>query len=413
MKNTLLATTALVAMTGAAAAEVTISATGRIGIMSTEGAAATTRATTYGAATSNDKTFVDAVKAVATNLSKGTGSVLAASALDTTAVTSAQLTDLDALITIVTDQTTEGTTTVLRANAVKDLKSLNQLRADLVGTAQTVTAAKAADTTAGVNRFRIAFAASGETDSGISYGISGRAEQSDTTTAGSQYVSGAFGKISMGDLGGADKDAAGHIAGGVGVSGMGTYNEILYQARNHNLGYEFSTNGLTLGYSQNTAVQTGSNSALGIKWSGDMGGTGLTIGLGQSKMDKSTQSTMSVAVSMSGLTIKAISSTNDNGPAVKETGSKANSTASGTLHQTFTTDAATNADTDHTGVSISYAMDGMSVTAYTKTVSTTGAADMDYTGLGLTYDMGGATLKAGMVDNNKISVMDIGISFSF
>ena len=408
MKHTLLATTALVAMTGAAAAEVTISATGRIGIMSTEGAAATTRATTFGAATTNDKTFVDAVKAVATNLSKGSGAVLAASALDTTAVTSAQLTDLDALITIVTDQTTEGTTTALRANAVKDLKSLNQLRADLVGTAQTVTATKAADTTAGVNRFRIAFAASGETDSGISYGISGRAEQSDTTTAGSQYVSGAFGKISMGDLGGADKDAAGHIAGGVGLSGMGTNNEIAYQATNHNLGYEFSTNGLTFGYSQNTAVQTGSNSAVGIKWSGDMGGTGLTVGLGQSKMGTSTQSTMSVAVSMSGLTIKAISSTNDNGPATS-TAETAGSV--GVAYIAAASDAKN--DTDHTGVSISYAMDAMSVTAYTRTESTSGVADKDYSGVGFTYDLGGATLKAGFVDANDISVMDFGVNFSF
>ena len=36
MKNTLLATTALVAMTGAAAAEITVSGTGRIGVRSTK-----------------------------------------------------------------------------------------------------------------------------------------------------------------------------------------------------------------------------------------------------------------------------------------------------------------------------------------------------------------------------------------
>ena len=40
MKHTLLATTALVAMTGAAAAEITISGTARIGMVTTEGAAA-------------------------------------------------------------------------------------------------------------------------------------------------------------------------------------------------------------------------------------------------------------------------------------------------------------------------------------------------------------------------------------
>ena len=46
MKHTLLATTALVAMTGAAAAEITISGTARIGMVTTEGAAATTGAAT-------------------------------------------------------------------------------------------------------------------------------------------------------------------------------------------------------------------------------------------------------------------------------------------------------------------------------------------------------------------------------
>ena len=49
MKHTLLATTALVAMTGAAAAEITISGTARIGMVTTEGAAATTGAATPGA----------------------------------------------------------------------------------------------------------------------------------------------------------------------------------------------------------------------------------------------------------------------------------------------------------------------------------------------------------------------------
>jgi len=51
MKHTLLASTALVALTGAAAAEITISGTARIGFVTTEGAAAVGSAgagTTYG-----------------------------------------------------------------------------------------------------------------------------------------------------------------------------------------------------------------------------------------------------------------------------------------------------------------------------------------------------------------------------
>ena len=66
-----------------------------------------------------------------------------------------------------------------------------------------------------------------------------------------------------------------------------------------------------------------------------------------------------------------------------------------------------------TGLSISYAMDAMSVTAFTRTESSTGSVDKDYSGVGFTYDLGGATLKAGFVDANDISIMDFGVNFSF
>ena len=412
MKHTLLTTTALVAMTGAASAELTISGTGRIGVMTTEGAAAVTAVTANAGADAADQTLVAAIKKIGTNLNNvpSTSAVLATGSLNTTAVTADELADLDNLIRIVTRESTTGATAALRAKSVTDLASLNAIRARIVAPIKAGSAA-GSDVTSGINRFRISFAGSGETDSGISYGISGRAEQSDSALVGSQYISGAFGKIMMGDLGGADKDAAGHIAGGVGLSGMGSNNEIAYQAKDHNFGYEFSTSGLTFGYSQNTAVQTGSNSAVGIKWSGDMGGTGVTIGLGQSKVGTKTQSTMSLAVSTGGLTVKAIQSSNDNGPVIGAV-TKARSTASGTADVYGSAEDKT-PDTDHTGVSVSYSMDALSVTAYTKTVSTTGSADLDYTGIGFAYDMGGVTLKAGMVEDNKISSMDFGVSFSF
>ena len=427
MKHTLLATTALIAMTGAAAAEITVSGTGRVGIRSTEGAAATGRVaavagsisaaadTWYAAYVAGAGTGGAAISTAGGAVAATTGVIVADQVKLAAALAGAQ-TDLLAAQVNYADlaalaSTTEANLTTARGvitSRQNDVDSLTEIKAAADGTQEVAAVAKGADTTAAVNRVRISFAASGETDSGISYGISARADQSNTTTGGSQYISGSFGKIKMGDLGGADKDAAGHIAGGVGLSGMGSANEIAYQAAGHNLGYEFSAGGITFGYSQDTAIQTGSNSAMGIKWSGDMGGTGVTVGLGQSKLGTATQSTMSVAVSMGGLTIKGISSTNDNGPAVTV------DAAAGAVGTRYTAGSTTaNNDTDHTGVSVSYAMDAVSVTAYTKKVATLGAADEDYTGIGFTYDMGGATLKAGMVDNNDISVMDIGVSFSF
>ena len=429
MKHTLLATTALVAMTGAASAELTISATGRVGFLMTEGSAAVGKTSTYLATTTSVVANFNLLnKAAATttamaahiyNVTKTAITIVAAG----TTATSTDVAKVDVAIAEVTarlrggsDSTTidnstlltSGTTAVM-AQATTDLATLKAIRARLV--TETAAVAKVEDTTAAANRFRINFKGTGETDGGISYGISGRAEQSDTSLTGSQYVSGVFGKIKMGDLGGADNDATGHLAG-VGLTGLGFNEEFAYQAVGHNFGYEYSAGGVTIGYSQDTSLTTGSNSALGLKYSGDMGGATISAGIGQSKVGTSTQSTFAVSASSGGLTLKAVSSTNDNGPDVAHAVGVTRS-ASGTTAAVLDTVAVSNPDTDQSGISISYAMDAMTVTGFTKKVSTTGVADKDYSGFGFAYDMGGVVLKAGVVDANDQQLVDFGLSFSF
>jgi hypothetical protein len=215
----------------------------------------------------------------------------------------------------------------------------------------------------------------------------------------------------MGDLGGADKDATGNLAG-VGLTGLGDHNEIQYQGALHNLGYQYSVGGLTLGYSQNTAVSSGSNSALGISWSGDMGGVAVTAAAGQSKVGTATQTTMSASISSGGLTVKALTSTNDNGTTAAVTENAA--VRSGVLEAYVApVTLANNADLDSAGLSVSYAMDSMTVTAFTMTESMTGVADADFSGVGISYDMGGVALTVGVVDNNDQQLVDFGVSFSF
>jgi outer membrane protein OmpU len=433
MKHTLLATTALVAFTGGAYAGVTVSGSARIGLMTTEGAAAKTTAATAAAL---DVFEVDTGKYLTTTYAVGiastalytqgiggnTASTLnGGAALSATEIAATNVTnDLQAIIVDIKRTIAQMDTAVGSAADVQlatDLATAEALLASARGTAASTVAA-GADTTTGVNRVRVSFAMSGETDSGMAFGASmradgaGKAATSGGGAHGSAHISGAFGKIKAGDLGGADKDAAGHISG-VGLTGLGTNEEITYQAGGHNLGYEFSTNGITFGYSQNTAVQTGSNSAMGLKWSGDMGGTTLTVGVGTSKVGTSTQNTVSAAVSMGGLTVKAISSTNDNGPVVAAVTGRAQTGATAATSYRAAVDEDTTPDTDHTGMSISYAMDAMSVTAFTRTESTSGTADKDYSGFGFAYDMGGVTLKAGVVDAEDISYADFGVSFSF
>jgi outer membrane protein OmpU len=431
MKHTLLASTALVALTaGTASADVKVTATARIGLLTTEGTAAKTTAAVAGALTAAQADTLIYFNTIASYSAMATGSstftFAAATALSATEIAASSAEVANVIQQVVAniktaqlkDDSAVGSTAA--GQFATDLATAEAILASARGSAAS-TAAATADKTSAVNRMRVTFTGSGETDSGISYGATVRADNSGVGAssggmAGSQYVSGAFGKVTMGDLGGADKDATGNIAG-VGLTGLSDYNEVTYQAAaGHNLGYSYSTSGMTFGYSQDTKVTTGSNSAMGVSYSGDMGGATISFGVGQSKVGDSTQTTMSVSASSGGLTLKAISSSNDNGPADaevterKQTGALA---AGNDVGYRAAVAAKTNADTDTTGVSVSYSMDAMAVSAFTKTVATSGSADMDYSGFGFSYDMGGVKLSAGVVDANDTQLVDFGLSFSF
>jgi len=432
MKHTLLASTALVGLATAASADFTISGSARIGLMSTEGTAAKTTAAAAGALTAAQtdtalymmgttagfSAYGKTYGAAASATTWSAGAAFTAGELNDSAFQ--MVTDLASVVTNIkaaqaADTSATGSTAA--GQFATDLAVAEGLLAAARGSAASTTAA-VADKTSAVNRMRVTFTGSGETEGGIAYGATMRADNAGTAAssggmAGSQYVSGAFGKITMGDLGGADKDATGNIAG-VGMTGLGDHNEVTYQAAaGHNLGYSYSVSGLTFGYSQDTSVTTGSNSAMGVKYSGDIGGATVTLGVGQSKVGDSTQSTMAVSASSGGLTLKAITSTNDNGPADAEVTERKQTGITAATQYRAAVAAKANADTDTTGISVSYSMDAMSVTAFSKTVSTAGSADMDYSGFGFAYNMGGVTLSAGVVDNNDQQLLDFGMSFSF
>jgi len=428
MKNTLLTSTALVALSSAAFAEVTVSGSARIGLMTTEGSVSTAADAVMAISTA-DEAFAAAMDALALYSSAGdagtTAVALNAAVADNAAMTTAEravYTNLRANIARVADGhhqiVASSPSEAERLKAVTDLASLDAILARVDATTSALVAATS-DTTVGANRMRVKFAASGETDGGLAFGASFKAHESGGAsggTAGSQYISGAFGKVSMGDLDGADEQTAGNLSG-VGFAGAGSYELSSYQSSSHNLGYSVSMSGITFAASTDLArgadsTKNGSNSALGLKWSGDMGGATVSIGVGQSKVGLATQDSMSASVSMGGLSLKVVSHTNDNGPAVTASGTSS-STTSGTAHVAATTAAADNFDTDQTGLSLSYSMDNMTVTAYTRTIETTGVADKDYSGVGFAYDLGGASLKAGFVDADNISVMDFGVTFSF
>ena len=82
------------------------------------------------------------------------------------------------------------------------------------------------------SRARVKFTASGETDNGLSFGAELRADNAGDAakgTAGTVFVSGAFGKLSMGDVDSAFGATFGNIAG-VGLTGLGDKNELSHSA---------------------------------------------------------------------------------------------------------------------------------------------------------------------------------------
>jgi outer membrane protein OmpU len=142
----------------------------------------------------------------------------------------------------------------------------------------------------------VTFSMSGETDGGLSFGTSIDLDETNVPTFGTGgtavYVSGAFGKMTMGDTDGA-LDWAVQDAGSLTSMGDDHTTHIAYFSANGLDGsgdgqivrYEYSMGdfGVALSYEQaNNGLDTPSddNVGIGATYSMDMGGTAVKIGLG-------------------------------------------------------------------------------------------------------------------------------------
>ena len=100
------------------------------------------------------------------------------------------------------------------------------------------------------SRARVKFTLSGSTDGGLEFGASFRAQDAvgaSKGTAGSVFISGAFGKLTMGDVDDAANSAIGQVSG-VGLTGLGDLNEVTYigGGLDPTALYEYSTGDLTI-----------------------------------------------------------------------------------------------------------------------------------------------------------------------
>jgi len=296
-------------------------------------------------------------------------------------------------------------------------------------------------------RIRVIFTMSGETDGGLAFGATIRADQAqasnDYGTAGTVWMSGAFGKISMGDVDGAATMAVGHVDG-VGLTGLGDANENVFFS---NGGFE-SNGALAPGLAAGTLITqdpsalyeysagnvsvyasvtqpTFQFAAIGNVYDGDAYGLGVAYTMGDYK----------VSLGYERLDVQNVVNPNDfmkidhliiGGDAtfgqitVKARYGKADVDYFGTPSDDKFTQGA---------LSATYKMDAISVTAFGSQKrlknAATGANELrtDAIGLGGAYDLGGgASVKGGVVRVGvtdgalpKVSdtAFDLGVLFTF
>jgi outer membrane protein OmpU len=294
------------------------------------------------------------------------------------------------------------------------------------------------------SRVRVAFTLTQETDSGITFGGSVRADNAsagNSGRAGSVFMSGAFGKISMGDVSGAAEAAVGNLSG-VGYTGLGDFNEAFYlQQSNSDLDsneklsefalpaalYEYSTGAAsfyfalgnpggialddetfdTIGFEVSDTV-IDSAYGLGAKYSVD----NYSVGIGYESIDVSGIVT-EIATGNEGEFSDTVDSWMLGGSA----------TFGGfTLKAQYGQGSGSSLDLTQYGISGDYTFDAVTVTAFWRSVELetagdTASAESQPFGLGVTYDLGGgASLAAGVVDPDRFNEdyrADIGVTFNF
>lgn len=254
-----------------------------------------------------------------------------------------------------------------------------------------VTTNEIAGETGFTSRARVVFTLSGETDGGLSFGATFRADNAGAANVGeggSVFISGAFGKLSMGDVDGAAQMAVGQVSG-VGLTGLGDLNEIVYLGAGDGLSdptalYEYSTGAFT-GYisTTNPAAATNDVFALGAKYSTDT--FSVSIGYEDVANTSVEHLVLGASATFGAATVKAVYGTADGV-----------------------------GDDDQYALSVDYTADALTVTAF----YAEDFLSFDRYGLGASYDLGGGASVVGgysVIDLGATddSSFDLGLSFSF
>ena len=238
------------------------------------------------------------------------------------------------------------------------------------------------------SRMRIKFTGSGTTDGGLSFGGSFRAADAigaASGTSGSVYISGAFGKITMGDTGNAVDSLVSNVSGvGYGASDLDGGQELglVDSANKEGVSYNIAVSGATVEVGAGQLDGAAEYYSVAVAYA--FGGINAAIGYESDAVDTNTKVALSAKV----------------GPATVKVA---------------LADRDSNADLGY-AMSADFAMAGATVTAYYANDN----ADEANMAVGVSYDLGGgAVFKSGVgtvYDADKgesVTVADAGLNFSF
>tara|TARA_B100002051_G_scaffold276163_1_gene322857 strand:- start:2198 stop:3172 length:975 start_codon:yes stop_codon:yes gene_type:complete len=311
------------------------------------------------------------------------------------------------------------------------------------------------------SRIRVSFTASGTTDGGLEFGGSVRADQATAATNGtaaSVYISGAFGKLSMGDVVGASEALFGDFyeVGYTDLSsqsmgtGIGFSNDILYLTGDNggNVGANIAgmaTMTGTAGTATTVTTLSVANSGPNLLYTGTFGAFSVAASMSDGKagsVDVGQEYAIAGAYTFGNYTVGlgyeyldgrfAATSTSTTGatpPVVTVTtgtfDAKADMITLAGVAQFGNTSVKAgvahmgkDVDMDWYGIGASSVFGATTVGGYVQHLKDNDAnEDVTWYGLGAEYDLGGgASIKGGVADNDLSGsdmVADLGVKFSF
>ena len=254
------------------------------------------------------------------------------------------------------------------------------------------------------SRVRIVFTASGETDTGLTFGASMRADQNGGNTDGTAngdstvFISGAFGKLTMGDVGGAADALVGQTSG-VGYGPYDGLQEIDFLGTTKTAAYyEYSAGSLTFGLGagqlDSQTVDNTNQLSVGVKYAP---GT-YSVALAYETSSASDVISLGGSATFGAATLKLRASDADTAGADTAWSLSVDYVAGATTLTAFYTDFGNTSTSDITAVT---------------------ADDTQHIGIGASYDLGGGATVAGGIVQQRNSVAadqtfaDVGLKFSF